>query len=162
MKCSSLFFSLFFFTFLRTSPFDLVFATLWIMNHSLVFLFVRVLIHPGLTFTPNLVVDDLFNLMSWKMCPIRFRHLSCIRGFACSITAPPLLSLLELLLQLDILSQCLSDTFGTVPAAPFSHEATPLFSNFIDIKESTKSYKLELIYIQKEEKKKRGKGKLEK
>lgn len=128
------------------------------MNHSLVFLFVRVLIHPGLTFTPNLVVDDLFNLMSWKMCPIRFRHLSCIRGFACSITAPPLLSLLELLLQLDILSQCLSDTFGTVPAAPFSHEATPLFSNFIDIKESTKSYKLELTLFKKGKKNEEEKG----
>ena len=71
--------------------------------YSMVFLFVRVLIQPFLTLTPStllptLALFDLFHLMTWNRCPIRFRHLSETRGFPCSITV--LVSLLDSLLKL--------------------------------------------------------------
>lgn len=71
--------------------------------YSMVFLFVRVLIQPFLTLTPStllptLALLDLFHLMTWNRCPIRFRHLSETRGFPCSITV--LVSLLDFLLKL--------------------------------------------------------------
>ena len=108
--------------------------------YSLVFLFVRVLIQPFLiTLTPSTLLPtwhtfallDLFHLISWNRCPIRFLHLSVARGFACSTTLlVPLASLLN-----GILVQCWR---GTFVAVVFSHEATPLSSNLIDMKESTK------------------------
>lgn len=73
---------------------------------------------------------------------MRLRHLREPRGcFACSTSAAVLLLVLEELL-LQGMSQWSKDTMGTVP--PFSHEAAPLFSNLIDIKESTKKLILEL------------------
>lgn len=120
-------------------------------------LFVRVLIQPFLTLTPPstlpLLLDLAFHLTSWSKWPIRFRHLSVApRCLACSITlllisfsigclATVELSLLLLLLLLllmlfhDML-QWSSETFETVP---FSHDATPLSSNLIEMKESAKA-----------------------
>ena len=117
--------------------------------YSLV-LFVRVLIQPFLiTLTSSTLLPmwhtldllDLFHLMSWNKWPIRFRHRSEARGFPCSIT--PLLasfcalSLVIFLVKVGFqdLQQCSSETLETVP---FSHEATPFFSNLIEIKESAK------------------------
>ena len=115
--------------------------------YSLV-LFVRVLIQPFLiTLTPStllpmwdtLALLDLFHLMCWNKWPIRFRHLSEACGLACSITLL-LASFCSLVISLvkvgfqDML-QCSSETLETVP---FSHEATPFFSNLIEIKESGK------------------------
>lgn len=116
--------------------------TFCVLLYSTVFLFVRVLIHhPFLTLTPSTLLPtwhalpllDLFHLTSWNTCPIRFRHLSEARGFPCSITVlVSLASLLKLWFQ-DTL-QFSRDTLDTVF---FSHEATPLSSNLIDIKESS-------------------------
>lgn len=117
--------------------------------YSLVLLFVRVLIHPCLTFTPSILVPtwhtfpllDFFHLMSWNKCPIRFRHLIEPRGFGCSITAltprspPPLLKLC----CNDMLLCCIG-IFGS--SLLFSHEAAPLSSNLMDMNES--SWLLEL------------------
>lgn len=116
--------------------------------YSLVLLFVRVLIQPFLTLTPSTLVPtwqacpllDLFHMMSWNKWPIRFRHLSEARGLACSITL--MVSLVSLpclasfILIFKDLVHCSRDTLEIVP---FSHEATPLSSNLIDIKESAKA-----------------------
>lgn len=119
-------------------------------------LLVRVLIQPFLTLTPPstlpLLLDLAFHLTSCSKWPIRFRHLSVApRCLACSITlllvsfsigclAMVELSLLLLLLLLLMLFhdmlQWSSETFETVP---FSHDATPLSSNLIEMKESAKA-----------------------
>lgn len=115
--------------------------------YSLV-LFVRVLIQPFLiTLTPSTLLPtwhtlpllDLFHLMSWNKWPILFRHLSEARGFACSTTLL-LVSFCSLVISLVMVGfqdtlQCSSETLETVP---FSHEATPLSSNLIEINESAK------------------------
>lgn len=119
-------------------------------------LFVRVLIQPFLTLTPPstlpLLLDLAFHLTSWSKWPIRFRHLSVApRCLACSITlllisfsigCLPMVELSFLLLLLLLLMlfhdmlQWSSETFETVP---FSHDATPLSSNLIEMKESAKA-----------------------
>lgn len=61
------------------------------------------------------------------MWPIRLRHLSAPRGFECSTKLLIFLSLYDIL---HGLSWRISGHF------PFSHEAIPLSSNLMDMKES--------------------------
>lgn len=108
--------------------------------YSIVLLFVRVLIQPFLTLTPSTLLPtwhtfallDLFHRMSWNMWPIRFRHLSVARGFACSTTLFTSFGSLFKLWLADLLE----GSRETLEPVPLSHEATPLSSNLIDIKES--------------------------
>lgn len=106
--------------------------------YSLVLFLVRLLIHPILIFAPSNFVPtwpllDFFHLMSLKRCPICFRHLSAGNGFECSTTLLIFFTLLKLWFE-DI-SHCWSSDILEIGS--LSHEASPLSSNLIDMKEST-------------------------